>query len=364
MLVEILNQKSAQFFLMYGTSQNANFRYATSFVIQDPALYLAGSDGTELLVVPAMEKMRAERESRVREIASLEDIGFKERLKETGDSKKALILTVIDLLKSHRARKVLVPEEFPAFLFSQLRGVFDVEVIENPFSGMRAVKRSDEIKKMSEVSRTLVEIFDFVVKNFRFKRCEDVRSRIEIMLFERGYLAENTIAASGTTSADPHFRGYGEIEDHLILDVFPKSRDHGYHSDFTRTIFVSRNEELEEMYRAVVDAQQKAISMIKDGVDAVDVHNTVKDCLQEHGYKTTSEEGFIHSTGHGVGLEVHELPRISDLSFELKKGMTVTIEPGLYYRRVGGVRVEDLVVVRKGGCKVLTEYPKFIKVSI
>jgi len=128
-------------------------------------------------------------------------------------------------------------------------------------------------------------------------------------------------------------------------------------------VVVERDSAIEEMLKAIVEAQEKAISMIREGITAKDVHYTVCDVLEGYGYKTLrqkAKEGFIHSTGHGVGLEIHEEPRIFENDDILKAGMVFTVEPGLYYKNIGGVRVEDVVVVKKHGCEVLTNYPKMI----
>ncbi len=363
MIYRLLKEKSAQFFLMYASSKDANFYYATNFRTHDPVLYIIGEDGTELIIVPEMEKRRVERESRVKEIASFEDLGYKEKVKEIGDARKALVEIIIELLKTHKARKVLVPYELPALIAANLMKEFEVEVVENPYQKMRVIKRGDEIKKISEVGKAVVEAFDFIARRFKYKTCEEARKILETYLYARGYVAEDTIVASGKLSADPHYMGFGKIEDHVIVDVFPKSKIHGYYADFTRTIFVRRNSELEEMYRAVVYAQEKALEKIKEGANAKDIHLEVKDRLEEMGYKSSNREGFIHSTGHGIGLEVHEEPRISEYDVELKSGMVITVEPGLYYRDVGGVRVEDTVVVTKSGYKNLTAYPKNIRID-
>lgn len=362
MIANTLRENDADFFVMYATSINANFYYATRFKTYDPLTYIFGIDGTEILLVPEMEKRRAERESRVKEIVSLEDIGFKEKLKELNDAKKAYLEILVSLLKEGRCRRVLVPEELPSFISFELTKHFDVKVARNPFSKLRMVKSSSEIEKIRDTSRAILGVFRWLLENFRFERCEEVRRAIDTKLFAAGYLAENTICSTGKLSADPHEPGSGEIKDHLIIDVFPKSLEHGYHSDFTRTIFLRKNNELEEMYSAVVDAQEEALRMIKDGIDAKDVHEKVKEVLSSRGYNTKNGEGFIHSTGHGIGLEIHEEPRISNQSVILKKGMVVTVEPGLYYKDVGGVRVEDTVVVRKNGCEVLTTFEKFTRI--
>ncbi len=362
MIFEVLSKMQADFFVMYASSRDANFYYATKMKLHDAAIYLAGIDGTELLVVPRMERRRAERESRVKEIATFEDLGYMEKLKELGDAKKAVAEILTSLIKEGRGRRVLIPHNFPAFLAFELSKHFEVDFA-NPFAKLRIIKRSDEIEKIRDVANAIVAAFDWLVKNFNFKTCEDVRRALELKLFSNGYLAEGTIVSSGKLSADPHEIGKGRLEKHAIIDVFPRSTEHLYYADFTRTIFFEDSEELREMYSAVVEAQKKAIEIIRDGVDAKDVHTNVKETLESYGFKTSGSEGFIHSTGHGIGLEVHEEPRISEQSVELKAGMVVTVEPGLYYKDIGGVRVEDTVVVKRSGCEVLTKYPSFVEVQ-
>lgn len=361
MLAEFLRKHEADFMIIYGSSENANFYYVTKFKTCDPFAYIVGVDGTDILLVPEMEKRRAERESRVKEVVSLSDLNFMERVKKFGDAKRAYLDALVSLLKEGRCKKLLIPEETPVFLSFELMKYFEIEVVKNPVSEMRVIKSSSEIGKIRDTSNAVLKVFMQVVENFKFKTCEELRRAIEVELFSKDYLATNTICSSGKASANPHEIGSGKIEDHVVIDVFPKSLKHLYHSDFTRTIFIRKNDELEEMYSAVVDAQEEAMKMIKDGVDARDVHERVKDVLKERGFKTEKGEGFIHSTGHGVGLEIHEEPRISEVSVTLKKGMVLTVEPGLYYRDKGGVRVEDTVVVKKNECESLTPFKKFVK---
>ncbi|MBO8179291.1 MAG: aminopeptidase P family protein [Archaeoglobus sp.] len=361
MIAKFLREHDADFIILHGSSNDANFYYVTKFKTYDPLTYIAGIDGSDILIVPEMEKRRAERESRVKEVVSLNDLGYMDKLKETKDAKKAYLDILVSVLKEGRCRKLLLPEELPTYISFELMKHFQAEVVKNPFTKLRVIKSSSEIEKIRDTSNAILRCVKWAVENFNFKTCEELRRAVEVKLFSEGYLAENTIASSGKASSDPHEIGKGDIKDHVVLDVFPKSIEHLYYSDFTRTIFLRKNVELEEMYKAVVDAQEKAIGMIKNGVDARDVHQLVKDVLNNYGFKTEKGEGFIHSTGHGIGLEVHEEPRISELSVELKKGMVVTVEPGLYYSKIGGVRVEDTVVVREKDCEVLTPFEKFIR---
>jgi Xaa-Pro aminopeptidase len=125
------------------------------------------------------------------------------------------------------------------------------------------------------------------------------------------------------------------------------------------------------MYDAVLESQEAALGMIRAGVNGRDVHNKVSDILHDAGYKTLIhdqkpgeplQEGFIHGTGHGVGLEIHEAPRISIADEKLIPGDVVTVEPGLYDPGIGGVRIEDLVVVTEDGCRNLTRFPKEFRI--
>ncbi|MEM4155894.1 MAG: Xaa-Pro peptidase family protein [Archaeoglobaceae archaeon] len=360
-VIELLKEKKADFFVLQ--SGGVNFSYATKFKSSSTMFYLIGVDGTDLLLLPEMELGRALRESRVKEIASFEKLGYEEKLKELKSPRKAIAEILVERLKEGRAKKVLIPTDFPAFLAFELQKHFEVEAVENPFLKLRAVKRADEIEKIRQNCSILLRSFDKLYRKLRSKKltnCDSARSFLEKELFFQGLIAEDTICSSGKLSADPHELGKGKIEDHLLVDVFPRNLRTGYYADFTRTILIRKNPEIEEMLKAVIEAKKKAISMLKEGVNGKDVHNAVKDCLKSHGFETKAGEGFIHSTGHGVGLEVHEEPRIGDVDAELKSGMVVTVEPGLYYRKIGGVRVEDLILIRKNDCEVLTPYENFL----
>lgn len=361
MVIELLREKNAEFFIQH--SGNSNFFYATKFRSSSTMFYLIGVDGTELLILPEMELGRAVRESKVKEIASFEKLGYEEKMRELENPRKVVAEVLIERLKEGRAKKVLIPTDFPAFIAFEFQRNFEVEVVENPFLKLRVVKRADEIVKIKQNCSLLLQAFEKFLKSLKFQKnltCESARKMIEKELFFLGLIAEETICSTGKLSADPHELGKGKVEDHLLVDVFPKNPNTGYYADFTRTILIQKNPEIEEMLKAVIEAQKKAISMIREGINGRDVHNAVKDCLKSYGYDTKGGEGFIHSTGHGIGLEVHEDPRIGDIDVELKSGMVVTIEPGIYYRKVGGVRVEDVVLIRKNGCEILTPYDSFL----
>ena len=124
---------------------------------------------------------------------------------------------------------------------------------------------------------------------------------------------------------------------------------------------------LKKAYQTVLEGQQIAYKKIKDGVDGKDIHNAIQDYFKQKGFITRKGkkrmEGFFHGTGHGVGLDVHEHPRISITSCILKTGHMFTVEPGLYYPGMGGVRLEDVVLVTKTGRKKLTQSPTLLEIS-
>jgi len=359
-----LSLGDGEFFVQH--SGNQNFNYIAGIRLES-SFYIRGKS-EEILLLPEMEKGRARREGRVKNMISYTDLGFESISKRYG-RRKAAVMVLIELLKGKGARKVIVPPDFPSIVAFELKNHFNVDVLEfNPISKMRAVKSKEEVEMIKETSVATVKAFEQALRMLEkgVRRCEDIREGIENYLFTMGYIAQNTIVSSGRGSADPHWIGEGEVENHVVIDIFPKSRRHGYFSDFTRTVLIGDNREIEEMIEAVITAQKRGIEAVREGVRASEVHNVVCDALEELGYHTGRKghkEGFIHSTGHGVGLEVHEEPSISEDSDEiLRAGMVFTIEPGLYYRDIGGVRVEDLVLVRRDGCEVLTEYRRKIVV--
>ncbi|MCZ7373055.1 MAG: M24 family metallopeptidase, partial [Candidatus Methanoperedens sp.] len=171
----------------------------------------------------------------------------------------------------------------------------------------------------------------------------------------------------GRGSSDPHWQGEGELlaEEPIVIDMVPRSKKERYYSDMTRTVMRGTpSDELKDMYSAVKDSQAAALRKIRAGMMGSYIHNIVCDVMEERGYETgrgrsgVFTEGFIHSTGHGVGLDIHEGPNLSENGKELKAGTVVTVEPGLYYKNTGGVRLEDVVVVTQTGCKNLTMFEK------
>ncbi len=368
------------FLMVSESAHNADMYYATGFLAHDSFIYLNSKN--EKLLVSDMELGRARKESSVREVLPTSRYSIMEKLRKHKDVDAAYCEMIVEFLRSENVKRVAVPYNFPVQLADCLRKEgFDVIPVKSPFREMREIKKQNEIKAIEFAQRAgeraLSEALN-AIKNTTIKRgvlwqedaplkTEDVRATIEQCLLSHGCEAADIIIACGKGSADPHWNGEGELlaDEPIVIDMVPRSKKERYFSDMTRTVMRGTpSGELRAMYSAVRDAQTAAIKKIKAGITGSELHNIVCDILEERGYKTARgksgefTEGFIHSTGHGVGLDIHEGPSLSENGKELKAGAVVTVEPGLYYKKIGGVRLEDVVVVTRSGCKNLTMFEK------
>jgi len=179
-------------------------------------------------------------------------------------------------------------------------------------------------------------------------------------LMDYGCHAIDTIVTCGKDTALPHALGSGPLmeSEPIVIDTFPADDMTGYFTDMTRTVVRGEpSAELVEMYDAVREAQDLGMSLVKDGAAGSSAHQAVVDLFSEKGYGTNSS-GFTHNLGHGVGLEVHELPTLGPAGGALAVGNVLTVEPGLYYRDIGGVRLENTGAVRAAGFDTFTKFPR------
>ncbi|MDP2734779.1 MAG: M24 family metallopeptidase, partial [bacterium] len=161
----------------------------------------------------------------------------------------------------------------------------------------------------------------------------------------------------------------GPIKSHtsIIFDIFPRSQKTGYFGDLSRTVVRGQaSEQLKKAYVTVQAGQEVAFRMIRDGADGKEIHQKILALFEQRGFPTGKTngrmQGFFHGTGHGLGLDIHEPPRIAASPATLRTGHVVTVEPGLYYLGMGGVRLEDVVVVTPKGNRNLTHYPQFLEI--
>jgi Xaa-Pro aminopeptidase len=199
--------------------------------------------------------------------------------------------------------------------------------------------------------------------------CERAHALIDEVLAQYGCESpEGHIVAVGEQAVEPHEVGHGVIMegDLVVVDIYPRSKTTGYWADITRTVCKGApRPEAAALFATVAEAQQLAISLVAPGVPCRDVHTAIANFFTAAGYKTSGvgkefrfSEGFVHALGHGVNTDLHADPKLSSRSDAvLKVGDVITVEPGLYYKAIGGVRLEDMVIVTETGCDVLTHVP-------
>ena len=375
-------------FLQFASSEvDADILYGSGFFAYDPFLFLEHR-GRSFLVVADFECDRARVESSADEVwpaAVLAAEDAKRRRSRTADlSPEGLCAAALRKLK---IRRLSVPGQFPLGVARRLeRAGFTLRVLPEPAYPRRLIKSSAEIRAVVEVQRQVERAMQAAEAMLRRSRAAggrlvlagktltagDLRRVINLTLMERGIVAAQTVVAPGKQAVDPHNLGSGPIRpgQPVVIDIFPRSSESHYFADMTRTVMKGRpSAALAKQYRAVLQAQKLALSMIKPGVAVRTVHRAVMDCFVRSGFETGEIDGrfqgFTHSTGHGVGLEIHEPPKIGLVSpaVRFRKGMLVTVEPGLYYQKTGGVRIEDLVLVTAKGIRNLTRYPKRLTVQ-
>ena len=251
-------------------------------------------------------------------------------------------------------------ERWKAGLASGLRRKFLVALKEAPVEALRMVKDEDELALMRKAARLGCSLFDHILSFVRPGLREvDVAAELEHQARVLGAegMSFETIVASGPRSALPHGRataarlprrGFLTLDFGVILN--------GYCSDMTRTIhFGAPRPKERNAYEAVLEAQEAAVAAVASGVSCGDVDEAARSVLRNAGLG----DAFSHSTGHGVGLEIHEQPRVgAGQSTRLVPGMVVTVEPGIYLPGEFGIRIEDMVAVTRTGCEVLTPSAK------
>lgn len=284
--------------------------------------------------------------------------------------------------KSVVGKKLSVGADFPLGLAEKLkRDGYKIKISEEALCPQREIKNTAEISAVQNSQRAAVAAMNTAIKQIAsaeigkdgLLRCgktvltsELVRATICHTLLDQGCVALETIVACGPHSADPHERGTGPLRagQPIVLDIFPRSTATGYWGDLTRTVCRGpAPAELKKMYAAVKAAQAVALKEVKAGAWTDTVHVAAAGKLDRRGFKTETNDGipqgFIHGTGHGVGLEIHEAPRVSSANHQkLRAGMIITIEPGLYYPELGGIRIEDTILVTKEGYEMLAPCPK------
>ena len=360
----------------------ADLLYATGFFCLDPAAWFEVG-GRSYLLINDLEVNRARRQARVGTILPLSR--YYGLLRGHGvsepDPGQALVLA----LRERGVRQADVPLTFPFGIARRLRAAgIRVRPLADPFLPSRSRKTPEEIRKIQGVlraaeagmatgilalSRSRVAQDGTLHLGGRRLTAEALRGRIDAAIFAEGATPSHTIVAGGRQGADPHAQGKGPLKARspIVLDLFPRSRSTGYFADITRTVVKGRaGDRILSAFLAVATAREMALGTIRAGIDGAAVHGRISDFFRKAGFPPVERgpirEGFCHATGHGLGLELHEYPSISGRRRVLEAGQVLTIEPGLYYRNLGGIRIEDVIQVTRTGCRQLTRFPVFLEI--
>lgn len=367
---------------MIGDSvRNADLYYATRFRAPDPFVFV-WTHTARIAMVSNLELDRARSQAKVDQVLS--SAHYEKQLHAGGCQVPAFRDFVLALLRDLGLKKLLVPADFPLDPADFLRqSGIQLELAPLPLFAQRQIKTPEEIEAIRKAMRAAeqgmqvaVEAIGAAVVRDRILYCdgepltsEHLRRLIHLELMSQDCTAEHTIAACGDDACDPHQEGSGPLRagETIIIDIFPRDSASGYFGDITRTVCKgAAPAAVKDLYELVHCGQQLALERICAGADGRQIHQAIHDLFSRSGRDTYEKDGhmqgFFHSTGHGLGLEIHEAPRLGPRGDVLKTGQVVTVEPGLYYPGLGGVRIEDVVLVEDDGCDNLATFPKFLEV--
>ena len=368
--------------LLYAASEtDADILYPTGFFAPDPFLFIQ-KGRRRILVMSDLEMDRARKQARVDRVLSWSDIAAP---LERGDRRARVADVIARALRVLGIRRVEVPVSFPLGLARELgaRGV-RLAPGRDPFWPEREIKRRHEVRAIEHSLRAAeagllagIEALrscriggdGWLRRDGRRFTVEDLRAAVNTRIMAEGCVPAHTICAPGDQAVDPHEEGHGPIRAHtpIVMDIFPRSEKTGYFGDLTRTVVRGRASfRLHEVYAIVHEGVRLGHRRVRPGAEGLDIHREIQGLFERQGYTTGVRrgrmQGFFHGTGHGLGLQIHEAPSIGKRPSVLRAGHVVTVEPGLYYLGLGGVRIEDVALVTKTGSRCLTRVPKQLEI--
>jgi Xaa-Pro aminopeptidase len=364
--------------LLHADSEtDSNLLYATGFVVPDPVFWFK-TRRASYIVVNALELGRARAQARVDHV--IDQSAERAKLAKSSKKPPTPIQVLAAILRGKGVDSVRVPWNFPAATADALRKLgVKTTVVHGQFFPERAVKRPDELEAIRYAQAATERAVEAALDVLRASRprggylvakgervtSESLKRVVDVSLMRDGCVAKHTIISSGDQCVDPHDVGSGPIrpDSSIIFDVFPRHAKTGYFADMSRTVVRGKaSKALKELYALVLAGQQYAFDRVKHGANGHDIHRGIQKLFDDAGKKTGPKDGkmqgYFHGTGHSVGLDIHEPPGIGGRDETLPAGAVVTVEPGLYYKGIGGVRLEDMVLVKKNGCENLTKFEK------
>jgi Xaa-Pro aminopeptidase len=369
--------------LIYGdTLRSPELRHEVPVPIADAFLYAEKGD-RRIAILHSLEIPRVRADAPNLEIVPLEDLGSDELFTQGLQGWEVMLELAVRACRKLGFERATVPESFPVGHADHLRANgIELAVERDLFDNRRRSKNETELRGIRNAQKACETALDASRELLRRAQsngaglevdgrpltCERLKRVIEDVFADHEVEGSEMIVAHGPQTAVGHDMGSGQIaaNEPIVFDLFPKDKATGCYADMTRTYVVGEpSDEVKEWYRLVKDALETSTAGVKPGVNGRKLYEEVCDIFHEAGYKTqlhkepgeVLEDGFFHGLGHGVGLEVHELPSLGRIGHDLIPGDVVTVEPGLYRSGYGGLRLEDLVLVTKDGHEVLTDYP-------
>lgn len=379
--------------LMERDKISAIFLHNSTFPVGADVFYVSGFECElmsvlttkkgSVLFTTGFETPRAKKEARIKDVREWEDYGYMDFVRKTRDRPLSLLMAMREFFRKERISKIWVPKGFPAFFYDGLKKNVKIEFLSGIFEEARCVKKKEELDEIAASQLALEAGMQKAIDMIRDSRVKNgklfdgkkpitewsLKSEISKAIMEKGaYEPIGNIVACGAPASDPHYIG-GKVQlrekTPIVIDLFPRlnglnirSMSGTYWSDCTRTVSKGKpDEKIIRAYNAVCDANEACLDSVKAGMKCSEANAIACDVIESRGFETLrknpkTKEGFIHGLGHGVGLEIHERPTLSHMSNDvMKENYVVTIEPGLYYRSWGGIRIEDMVVVKKNGAK-------------
>lgn len=377
-----MTKKTEENILMIASSEaDANLYYATRFIAPDDIIFFQ-IRGKKHLLLSDLEVGRARSQAGVDQVHSLSKLSsdFKKR----HERRPSLLDLVENFSKEHKVFALTVPGNFQVQYADALRKRgLKIEVRQDPFWPERTLKTKEEVMAVRTAIRhtenairaAIAVIRKSVIKKGKLYyhgqvlTSEDIKKVINVSLMENDCVAQHSIVACGIDCVDPHNQGSGPLyaNESIIMDIFPRHSQSRYHADITRTVVRGKAKpKLKKMFDAVIEGQKIGFRSIREGADGNVIHTAIEKRFQELGFTSGllkgRMQGFFHGTGHGLGLDVHEAPRIGRVKDILKAGQIVTVEPGLYYEDAGGIRIEDDVLVTKTGCVILSTLERKLEI--
>lgn len=365
---------------------NSALYHAVRFNVGDPtALITLHSEAGRktIFILRDIEMHRAKQHARADEIACPADYEPEEGL--SGDRETATAQAAAECLVRNNVTHVIADRTLP-LLFAETIRQREIEVVCDPEFGVaeRRSKDAQEVEWLREaqaateqamemacrmIARAAVDDQGRLLHEGQVLTSERVRFEIDVCLLKLGYANVPSIVAGGPQGADCHNIGTGPLftGQPVIVDIFPKNRTTLYNGDCTRTVVHGQiSEQLQKMHDTVVAAKRAGEGAIRAGVTGQAVHEAVIARIRDGGFDVglppadASDDycAMVHGTGHGIGLDVHEPPLLDFKGPELVVGDALTVEPGLYCNSIGGIRVEDMVIVTEDGCENLNRLPQ------